>query len=97
MPLPAVIHWTSLGIGDGFNAPVRMPGEAFEIGGGVIAAKIVQEKKRVELWHLVVAESPMQMNPGPLHRGLALPDLVDFSYFAHDSPLIVFAWNHKAV
>ncbi len=77
----AVFHFPRQDIGDGFDPPVRMPGEALAIVGGIIGAKIVQEEKGVELGHLVVAEGPSQADPRPLQGGLALPDFVDFSDF----------------
>jgi hypothetical protein len=48
----AMVHFSSQDICDGFNAPMRMPGEALQIVGGVIAAKIIQEEEGVELGHL---------------------------------------------
>jgi hypothetical protein len=48
----AMVHFSSYDICDGFNATMRMPGEALQIVGGVIAAKIIQEEEGVELGHL---------------------------------------------
>jgi hypothetical protein len=70
-------------IGNSFNAAVGMPGEPFEIIVGVVTAKIVQEEKGIELGHLVIAEGPVEVDPGTLQRGFALPDFGDFSDGGH--------------
>jgi hypothetical protein len=45
--------------------------------------KIVQEKKRVQLGDMLVAEGPFQMNPGALDGRFALENLRDLSQFVH--------------
>ena len=58
-------------IGDRLDAPVRMPGKAFQEMRGGVGTKIVEHQKRVKLWRLAVTENAMEMNPGPFHCRLA--------------------------
>ena len=57
-----VFDFSGQNIGDSFNPPVGMPGKSFEVIGRMVAAKIVQEEKRVELGHLVIAEGPVEVD-----------------------------------
>ena len=45
-------------VGDRLDPPVRVPGEALEVVGGVVRAEIVEEEEGVEEGGLLVAEAP---------------------------------------
>jgi len=49
-----------------------MPGKAGEILRWIIGAKVIEQKKRIELWDLVITESSLKMNAGALYSGLTL-------------------------
>ncbi len=79
----AVLHVAFEHVGDGLDAPVRMPGEPLEIVLRPVIAKIVQEQKGVELRHFAEAEDPLEMHPGPFEGGFGLQDLADISGGCH--------------
>ena len=80
----AVLHVAGEHVGDGLDPPVRVPGEPLEIVLRSVIAKIVQQQKRVEYRHLAEAEDPLQVHPGPFHRGLGFQDLADVPGGRHD-------------
>ena len=79
----AMFHFPGCDISNGLNSPVGMPGEAFQIIGGIVAAEIIQEEKRVKFRHLIIAKGPVEVDPGPFQGGFALPDFGDFSDGGH--------------
>ncbi len=46
--------------------------------------EIVQQEKRIQLRHLVIAEGPLQVNTRPFDGRSALPHFADFSYGIHN-------------
>src|SRR5262249_60804612 len=62
-------------VGDGLDAPVRVPGEPLPVVVGVLGAEMVEQQERVELRDLVEAERASQVDARPLEGRLALPDL----------------------
>ena len=57
-------------VGDGFDAAVRMPGEAREVVGGPIVAEIVEQQKWICLRRVAKAEGASQFDAGALNSGL---------------------------
>jgi hypothetical protein len=45
--------------------------------------KIIKEKKRIKLGHLIETKGPSEMNPCSLKGRLAFPDFLDLSHFTH--------------
>jgi hypothetical protein len=84
----AVLDVTGEDVGDGLDAPVGVPGEAFEIVLGPVIAKIVQEEKGVELGDFAEAEDALEMHPGSFEGGFGFQDLADSAGGGHaGSPL----------
>jgi hypothetical protein len=46
---------------------------------GIAGMKVVEKQERIKLWHLIVAEGTLQVDPRPLDRRFALPDLLYLS------------------
>jgi hypothetical protein len=68
-----VLHVSLEDVGDRLDSPVGVPGKAGKVLGGVGRVEIVQKEERIELRHLVVTEGPLEVDAGPLDRGLASP------------------------
>jgi hypothetical protein len=64
-------------IGDRLDAAVRMPGEAFAVKPGIVASKVIEQKKGIEWFGLAEPECPLEMNAGSFERRLASGDLSD--------------------
>ncbi len=64
-------------VGDRFDAPVRMPGEAGPVGVGAVVAEIVEEEEGIELLRLAEAEGAVELHTGALDGGLGLRNLLD--------------------
>src|SRR5262249_9105415 len=63
-------------VGDGLDAPVRVPGEPLPVVVGVLGSEVVEQQERVELRNRVEAERASQVDARPLEGRLALPDLL---------------------
>ena len=72
-----MLHGAGEHVGDGFDAAVRMPGEAREIVGGPIVAEIVEQQKWICLRRVAKAEGASQFDAGALNSGLRLHDAFD--------------------
>ena len=59
-------------IGDGLDAAVRMPGEAGQIVGRILVAKVVEQQERIEFGGLAEAEGALQLDAGALDGGFGL-------------------------
>jgi hypothetical protein len=57
----AVLHCSGKDVRDGFDAAVWMPREASQIVRWNVVAKVVEQKKRVELRSIIEAECAPQM------------------------------------
>src|SRR5207245_9640677 len=76
-------------IGDGLDAPVRVPGKSAPVVVGVVGAEGVQQEEGIELGDLGEAERALEVDAGPLNGRFALPDLVDRTVdlsARHDDP-----------
>ncbi len=56
-------------VGDGFDAAVRVPGEAGDVVGGTLVAEIVQQQERVELLGLAETEGALELDARAFHGG----------------------------
>src|ERR1700752_3853633 len=54
-------------VGDGLDAPVRMPRKAGEIVAWALVAEIVQQQERVELAGGAESERAVELHPGAFH------------------------------
>lgn len=66
-------------VGDGFNAPMRMPGESSLVVARLIVSEIIEKQDRVELRGVVESEPSVEMNSGPFDSGTCLHDSFDGS------------------
>ncbi len=70
----AVLDGPGKDVRDGFDAAVRMPRETRQIIFGNIVAKIVEEKKRVEVRGVAKAERAAQVYARTFHRWLGFDE-----------------------
>jgi hypothetical protein len=75
----AVIDAARQHIGDGLDAPVRMPGKSRAIVVGAVVAEVVEQQKGIELARVAEAEGAAQLHAGALDRRLGLNDSFDGS------------------
>ncbi len=75
----AVGDFTGEDIGNRLNAAMRVPGEAGQVVGGILVAKVVEKQEGVELLGLAEAEGALELDAGPLDGGLGLVDYFDSS------------------
>ncbi len=73
----AVRHFPRQHIGDGLNAPVRMPRKSSHVVRRILIAKIVQQQKRIELLGLPEAKGALQLHP------CSLDGWFGFKYLLH--------------
>jgi hypothetical protein len=66
----AVLDVAGQHVGDGLDAPMRMPGKAGTIFVRAVVAKIVEQQERVELGSVAETERAAQMHAGAFDRGL---------------------------
>ena len=66
-------------IGDGFDAPVRMPWETFEVIIGALVPKIVEQQEWIQLARVLKAERAVQFDASALHGGLSCAGLNSWS------------------
>ena len=66
-------------VGDGFDAAMRVPGEAGEVVGGDVVAEIVEQEEGVEIGGVAEAERAAEVDAGAFHGGLGFDDFVDGS------------------
>ena len=74
-----VFHGAGCQVGDGLDAAVRMPGEAFDVIFGSVAAEIVKQQKGVKQFGGAEAEGTAQVNAGTLEGRLAFGHTDDLS------------------
>jgi hypothetical protein len=65
-----VLNGAGQDVGDGLDAPVRVPGKAGEVILRHIVSEIIQEQERIEIGRVAEPESPAQTYPGTFQRGL---------------------------
>ena|SRR5690554_2167818 len=70
-------------IGDCLNAPVRMPGETFDVVAGISGIKSVEHQKRVEIRDVIRSQDPAQTYSCSIYSILSSHNLCCFS-FIHD-------------
>src|SRR6266446_890475 len=70
----AVFHGPGKNVRDGFDAAVRMPRETRQIIFRNIVAKVVEEKKRVEVRGVAKAERTAQVHARTFHRWLGFDE-----------------------
>jgi len=63
-------------IGDGLDAPMRVPGEALEILVGMVRAEVVEQQEGIEQRGAAEAEGAAEMDAGPFQGGDALRNLL---------------------
>ena len=66
----AVLDRAGEHVSDGFDAAMRMPGEAGEIVLRVVVAEIVEQQERIELGGVAEAEGAASFTPAPSIVGL---------------------------
>ena len=76
----AMFHQAFEDVGDGLDPPVGMPGKAGQVLFRFAGMEVIQHQKRVEQWHLVVAEGPLEMHTSPFPGRSAAKHLGDFAY-----------------
>ena len=64
---------------DRFYASMRMPRKSREVVVGIVIAKIIQQKKRVEILRLAETKRALQLHAGALNRGFRLNDLSNWA------------------
>jgi len=57
-------------IGDGLDAPMRVPGEALEILIGMVRAEVVEQQEGIEQRGAAEAEGAAEMDAGPSRVGM---------------------------
>src|ERR1700719_2876135 len=65
----AVIHRAGQDIGDGFDAPMRVPRKPRTVVVGAIVAEIVQQQERIEIAGIAEPEGAVELHPGSLYGG----------------------------
>ena len=60
----AMFHVSLKHIGDGFDAPVRVPGKTFPVVSRIAGAEIIEEQKRIEKRKLAESESAFEFDSG---------------------------------
>src|SRR5271165_4642888 len=79
-------------VGDGFDAAVRVPGEAGQIISGILVAKVVEEQERVEFLGLAEAKRALQLDAGSLDGGFGLVDFFHSSERHGEPPAAYRYW-----
>ena len=72
-------HFAGKDVSDGFDAAVRMPGEAGEVVGRILVAKVVEQEKWVEFLGFAEAEGALQLDAGALDGGFGFKNLFHWS------------------
>src|SRR5262245_63701893 len=75
----AVLHRARQDIGDGLDAPVRMPRKSGAIVLWALVAEIIEQQERIEVAGVSEAEGPPQLHPGAFHGGLRFDNPLDGS------------------
>jgi hypothetical protein len=71
-------------VGDGFDAPVRVPWKTVAVVSRIAGAKIIEEQKRIKERKFAEAESAFEFDPGTFKYRFAFKNLADFSRKSHD-------------
>ena len=81
----AMFHITLEHIGDGFDAPVRMPRKPAEVFRRFIRTKVIKQQERVELRFIAEAKYPVQVYAGSFNGWRTGNNSFDSSCFCHDA------------
>ncbi len=73
----AVLHGSGQDVSDGFDAAMRVPGEAGQIVGGNVVAEVVEQKERIELGCVIEAECAAQMYASAFKSWLGFDKTLD--------------------
>jgi hypothetical protein len=74
-----VLDRTGEDVGDGFDAAMRVPGEAFELVLGVFVAEVIEEEKRVEVFGFAEAERALEADTCAFEGRFGRQDLSHWS------------------
>ena len=70
----AVLDGAGEDVGDGFDAAMRMPGEAGEVVVGDVVAEIVEEEEGIEVGGVAEAEGAAEVDAGAFEGGLGFDE-----------------------
>src|SRR5882762_10837484 len=74
-----MVHRPREDVGDGFDAAMRVPGKPRQVILGVLIAKVVEQKERIEVFGVAEAECAAQPHTGALDGRLRLQYSLDRS------------------
>ena len=75
----AVFDGAGKNVGDRLNPSVRMPRKSGQVIPRIVVAKIIQQKKRIEILRLAEAERALQLDARALDGRLGLNNLSNWS------------------
>jgi hypothetical protein len=80
-------------VGNGLNAPVRMPWEAAQVMIGIVGMKIIEKKEWIEVWRLLEAEGALEVDTSPFEGRPARRYLLNSSNVTHTTVLQIIKFS----